>query len=230
MNTAQKQSVYRKILGNFLVIAGFTFVILGFGPVVYDEFSYYLRKTTGTKYVINESRITGSVDTIVPSSLFSSLLASNSIDLVPVNTKFSLVIEKIGLNVPIVENVSVLNEQEYLKALKDGIAHASVSNYPSQLPGNTYLFAHSSLDFWRLGKYAKAFNLLNKLEIGDKIHVFYDNRDYVYEVVNSEILAGWNIHPLDRKVLSPVLTLQTCDPPGTTLNRLVVTAKLVNVK
>ncbi|EKE00377.1 MAG: hypothetical protein ACD_22C00036G0004, partial [uncultured bacterium] len=32
-----------------------------------------------------------------------------------------------------------------------------------------------------------------------------------------------------RPVIEPILTLQTCDPPGTTINRLIVTAKLEKV-
>ena len=80
-----------------------------------------------------------------------------------------------------------------------------------------------------MGKYSTVFNLLRKLNLGDKIHVFYKNKMYVYEVVNKETVAGWDTKPLVRKTIEPVLTLQTCDPPGTTLNRFVVTAKLVEV-
>ena len=73
-------------------------------------------------------------------------------------------------------------------------------------------------------------NLLRKLELGDRIHVFRNNTEFVYHVVNKETLKGWNTYPLTRPVIEPILTLQTCDPPGTTLNRLVVTAKLIEVK
>ena len=51
----------------------------------------------------------------------------------------------------------------------------------------------------------------------------------MYEVVNKEIVKGWNTNPLTRPTIEPILTLQTCDPPGTTINRYVVTAKLVEV-
>jgi len=47
--------------------------------------------------------------------------------------------------------------------------------------------------------------------------------------MNKEAMKGWNTQPLSRPVLEPVLTLQTCDPPGTTINRYVVTAVLKDV-
>jgi LPXTG-site transpeptidase (sortase) family protein len=147
-----------------------------------------------------------------------------------VNKDFSIVIEKIDVNAPIVPNVSVIDENAYKEALKKGIASAISSDFPTTSPSNVYLFAHSSLNFWELGKYATTFNLLRKLNYKDKIHIFYEQRDFVYEVVNKEVVKGWDMRPLTRAVIEPLLTLQTCDPPGTTINRYVVTAKLLEVK
>ena len=82
---------------------------------------------------------------------------------------------------------------------------------------------------WRLGKYSNVFNLLRKLHAGDRVNVFFEGKEYEYEVLNNEVMPGWNTYPITRPVIEPTLTLQTCDPPGTTLNRLVVTAKLLSV-
>ena len=79
--------------------------------------------------------------------MFARLLSSKPIRVKPVNTDFSIVIEKIGVNAPIVADVTVTNEDAYNNALKDGVAHALVSDYPSQEPGNVYLFAHSAINF-----------------------------------------------------------------------------------
>ena len=147
----------------------------------------------------------------------------------PVNKDFAIVIEKIGVNAPIVANVSISNEEQYDEALKNGVAHASFSDYPSDKAGNVYLFAHASLNFWDLGKYATVFNLLKKLDYGDLVHVFYKGKTYVYVVANKEVINGWNTNPITRSTIEPILTLQTCDPPGTTLNRFVVTAKLKEI-
>lgn len=221
MPKRSSKSIFNR-LGNLLILQGIIFLVIAYGPLAYDEVWYWLSTLKDQEISLNNE---GGVQ----DSVFARLLTSKPINLSPVNTDFSIVIEKIGVNAPINADITVTNKDAYNNALKTGVAHASVSEYPSTNPGNVYLFAHSAVDFWNLGKYAKVFNLLRKLEIGDKIHIFYEGSDYVYEVVNEEIYKGWDTYPLTRSTLEPVLTLQTCDPPGTTLNRLVVTAVLKEV-
>ena len=212
----------KKKLPELLIGAGILILFLTYGPVIFAEIGYKLKQIKNQRYGLNEAG--GVVD-----SPFARLLSSKPILLTPVNKEFSLVIEKIGVNVPVVRDVIVTNEDAYINSLKNGLAHAATSPYPSTDPGNVYIFAHSSVNFWRLGKYATAFNLLRKLEPGDKVHVFYDDQDFVYEVFNKEVRKGWDTYPIKRKTIEPILTLQTCDPPGTTLNRMVVTARLLEV-
>ena len=212
----------RLMFSNILIIAGFVILILTYGPLIKDEFWYMLKEAKDQNYQLNASG--GEQD-----SSFARYLSNKTVSLRPVNTSFSIVIEKIGVNAPVVADVPVTDKNAYLKALKAGVAHAAVSEYPSEGPGNVYLFAHASIDFWRLGKYATVFNLLRKVEPGDEVHVFYKGDDYVYQVINKEVLKGFDTFPLTRSTIEPILTLQTCDPPGTTFNRLVVTAKLIRV-
>jgi LPXTG-site transpeptidase (sortase) family protein len=220
--------VFYRSLSNIFIILGVLFVLLSFGSVIKDEVWYQLKQLKDQKFVLKSRGITN--EDVISDSIFARYLSTRPISIEPINTDFSIVIEKIGVNVPIVPDVYVTDEAAYMESLKHGVAHASVSNYPSTDPGNTYLFAHASTNFWQLGKYANVFNLLRKLDLGDRVHVFYNDKVYVYEVVNKEVMKGWNTYPLTRPVLEPTLTLQTCDPPGTTLNRLVVTAKLVEVR
>lgn len=214
--------VFFNRLGNFLIILGVGLLLAAYGPVIYDEAWYWLKTQKAQELSLDN-------EDGVEDSVFARLLTNKPINLKPVNTNFSIMIEKLGVNVPIVPDVRVTDRDAYIEALKSGVAHASISNYPSEDPGNIYLFAHSGFDFWNYGRYAKVFNLLRKLSLGDKVHIFYKGSDYVYEVVNSEKYKGWDTYPLTRAVLEPVLTLQTCDPPGTTRNRLVVTAVLKEV-
>lgn len=191
-------------------------------PYLRDEVWYFLKQHKGQEFVLAGR---GQRD-----SVFARFLSAKPILIEPVDKQFGIVIEKIGVNAPIVADVAVSDESAYKESLKYGVAHASTSAYPSSQPANVYLFAHSSLNFWDLGKYAQVFNLLRKLEAGDRVHIFYEGRDFEYRVVNKEVYKGFNTYALTRPVIEPLLTLQTCDPPGTTLNRLVVTAKLVSVK
>jgi LPXTG-site transpeptidase (sortase) family protein len=138
------------------------------------------------------------------------------------------VIEKIDVNVPIVWDVSINEKDQYLTALKTGVAHASGTNRPSERNGNSYLFAHSTLNPLEIEKYAASFTLLHRLEVGDKISIFNNNTRYDYIVQWKEVVNGFNTEPLTRQPDYPMLTLQTCDPPGIPLNRLIITAKLVS--
>jgi LPXTG-site transpeptidase (sortase) family protein len=215
-----------KKVANFLIILGIVLLILTYLPVIRDEVWYELK----TRFGQNTSEQYSAFAQYKEVSVFANILFSKPSTFVPVNKKFAIVIEKIGVNAPIKADVSVMDPKAYQAALKEGVAHASSSPYPSQTAGNVYLFAHSSVNFWQLGKYATVFNLLRKLETGDRIHIYYKDQDFVYVVVGKEVLKGWDTFPLTRSTIEPVLTLQTCDPPGTTLNRLVVTAKLVEVR
>ncbi len=216
----------RKNISTFLILIGVILIWYSLLPYFYDEVHYRFLQWRHQKYVMSN-------DTSMPKnntgSVFGNIMSNRSIELSPVNREFSLVIEKIGLSVPVVLGVSVTDETKYKDALKNGVAHAITSDLPSDSAGNVYLFAHSSFNFWSLGKYATAFNLIDKLQIGDEINVFYHDKRYIYSVVNREVYPGWNTYPLTRPVIEPLLTLQTCTPPGTTLNRMVITSKLKQI-
>ena len=211
-----------RTFANILIIGGFVILGATYLPIITGEAWYYLKTVKKQEYSLD-------VPNGEKPSIFARYLSANAIKIEPINKTFSIVIEKIDVSAPIVENVSVIDPVAYNKALDTGVAHAAGSALPGE-NGNVYLFAHSSLGFFRFSKYATVFNLLRKLQNGDKIHVFYQNRDYLYQVINKETVKGWNTVPLTRKVIQPTLTLQTCDPPGTTFNRLVVTAKLLQVR
>ncbi len=217
------KNIYFTWIPNLLILLGIGVLLFPFAPVIRDEIWYFWKEKLGHIYKIVANKPEE------PVSLFASLLGDTPSPLYPVDRNFSIVIEKIGVNAPIVKDVSVIDSNSYKESLKQGVAHSNTSSYPSNEPGNTYLFAHASVNFWDLGKYATVFNLIRKLEIKDSISIFYEGKQYIYKVVNKEVYPGWNTYPLSRAVIEPVLTIQTCDPPGTTLNRMVVTATLESV-
>ncbi len=221
---AESKTDLVKKFANVLIILGFVFILLSLAPLFTQELLFRIREIKNQEFTLTSS------ERSVKDSPFARLISTKPIKMEPKSREFGLVIERIGVNVPVIKDVPVADEGAYMEALRKGVAHASVSDYPSSDPGNVYIFAHASVDFWRLGKYATVFNLLRHLDVGDTIHLFYEGETYVYKVVSSEKLPGFNIYPITRPVLEPLLTLQTCDPPGTTINRLVVTAKLVEVK
>jgi LPXTG-site transpeptidase (sortase) family protein len=95
--------------------------------------------------------------------------------------------------------------------------------------GNTAFFGHSSNNIFNKGKYKFAFVLLHTLVNGDTFYLTYNSKVYVYKVISHTI-----VDPSDVGVLGPVsgqtatATLITCDPPGTSLHRLIVVGQQIS--
>jgi len=89
------------------------------------------------------------------------------------------------------------------------------------------LFAHSTDNFWNAGRYNAIFYLLKDLVPGDEVVVFYQNKRYDYIVSESKIVNPDDVsHIVDaQNAGEETLILQTCWPPGTTFQRLLVFAK-----
>lgn len=108
------------------------------------------------------------------------------------------------------------------KELEEGVAHYPTTSMPGE-NGNGAYFGHSSNNIFNKGKYKFAFVLLNQLTIGDTFYITKDGKLYAYKVFDKKV-----VEPNQVEVLLPVeghtatATLITCDPPGTSLRRLVV--------
>lgn len=140
----------------------------------------------------------------------------------PYTRQFILSIPKIHATGEIIKNVDPSNKNEYMAALKKGIAHAKGTSLPGE-KGTIYLFAHSSALPWELTRYNTIFLRLNELKKGDEITIFYEGQNYVYSVTGKK-----EVWPSDTKYLQNLkrnqLILQTCTPVGTDLKRLLVFA------
>lgn len=214
-------------LAKFLILIGISLFIGSSYQFFSAEIVFYYNEFTGKRYEIDPKQLSRNVGEIDKD--FTNVVENNSYKIQPVNTEFSIIIEKLNVNAPVVKDVSVLNEKDYMEALKNGVAHASFSGYPSDKDSNVYLFAHSAYNFWELGRYSSVFNQLHKLNIKDTITIFYEGKRYVYEVDNMLIFKDFQVTDAVFQTIGPTLTLQTCYPPGTTLNRLVVRASLIGI-
>lgn len=123
-----------------------------------------------------------------------------------------------GINVIVVEGITG-------NALRAGAGHYPTTPLPGDR-GNVAIAGH------RTG-FGEPFRHLDALRPGDEIVLQTPVGDYTYEVMSQ--VDGhknpWVTHPRDFAVIAPtqeaVLTLTTCDPPHTSLKRLIVRAKLV---
>ncbi|KKQ37676.1 MAG: Sortase [Candidatus Roizmanbacteria bacterium GW2011_GWA2_37_7] len=146
--------------------------------------------------------------------------------LIPADPNFSIVIPKIAANAPVIANVDAGDREDYLEALKKGVAQAQGSAFPGE-GGHIYMFAHSTDYVWNVGSYNAVFYLLYKLETGDEVDIFYKGQRFVYKVTGKEIVNQDEVEYIIRKTDKEFLTLQTCWPPGTTLKRQMIFAERV---
>jgi len=115
----------------------------------------------------------------------------------------------------------------------EDLTKSLVHYLPQSLPGeygNVAIFGHSTLpQLYNPKDYKTIFTYLSSLEKGDKIYVNVGEFEYQYEVTTLFIVKPKDISVLEQKKDDSYLTLITCEPPGTWLERLVVTAKLTKI-
>lgn len=141
---------------------------------------------------------------------------------------FSIVIPKIQARSKVIANVNAGNKREYLAALKRGVAHAAGTGLPgvkSDLNRTIVLFAHSTDAPWNMARYNAVFYLLNKLEQGDEIQIYFQGVRHDYAVEESRVVSAGDVSYFAKQTQGEILILQTCYPPGTTLRRLLVIAR-----
>jgi LPXTG-site transpeptidase (sortase) family protein len=139
-----------------------------------------------------------------------------------------VIIPKINVEIPVDYNETSTNEANIENDLEDGVVHYPTTVQPGQL-GNAAFFGHSSNNIFNKGKYKFAFVLLHTLVKGDTFYLTYNDKVYVYKVVSKTIVS-----PNDINVLNAIpgqtatATLITCDPPGTSINRLIVVGQQIS--
>lgn len=132
-----------------------------------------------------------------------------------------LVIEKLKINAPVIWDVQ---EADIIKKLNDGIVHYGGTSKPGG-GGNVFLVGHSSNYVWVNSPYNSIFAILDKLVKGDRIEVKYNEKSYYYDVIETKIIKPEQVEVLSN-TNKEVLSMMTCWPIGTTLNRMVVIAEL----
>lgn len=130
-----------------------------------------------------------------------------------------LVIPKIGVSAPIIWNVP---EAQIQDKLLEGVVHYQNTALPGN-PGNIFITGHSSYYAWVNSPYKDIFALLEKLTVGDKIYIQYPETTLTYQVKDTKVVSPDELSVMDQGGENR-LTLMSCVPVGTNLNRLIVTA------
>ena len=72
------------------------------------------------------------------------------------------------------------------------------------------------------------FYYIDRLTDGDLMYLVYQEKVYIYQYESTQIIQSDDWNPIASKDY-PCLTLTSCDPIGTFINRIVVTGRLVDV-
>jgi len=237
MNAYQAYSSYQtkkhgvKSVSPFLQTIGFGIVALALGgmtrpliPATRLELSYYIPQ------IIDKVRSIWVKPTPpLPKStpvVFTPLLDDNGNEIIPSDSNFSIIVPKIGINAAVIPAVNPTNPNEYDEALQKGVAHASTSFFPNE-NGAVYLFSHSTNYEWFVKDLNAVFYLMKNLEPNDLVILVYKQTRYTYSITEKRVVSPNEISyvaPIEGKKM---LILQTCWPPGSTEERLLVFADLI---
>jgi len=139
-----------------------------------------------------------------------------------------VIIPKINVEIPVDYELTSMSEDVVQKGLENGVVHYPSTVRPGE-QGNAAFFGHSSNNIFNPGKYKFAFVLLSNLQPGDMFYLTYNKKVYAYKVFDKKVVnpdETWILNPVEGKAATAALI--TCDPPGTTLHRLVVWGEQVS--
>ncbi len=167
-------------------------------------------------------------------SIKSMIAKSNSrinlnIDIVPYENR--LIIPKLGKNIPLmdVKDSKASSENElndiFMKELEGWVVRYPWSAQPWKI-WNSFIFWHSSNFPWIPWKYNDVFSTLWNLKENDEVIAYYGQKQYTYVIKEKKVISPRDIDILKRDKWKAEITLMTCWPLGTTLNRLILVWEL----
>ena len=138
-----------------------------------------------------------------------------------------VIIPKINVEIPVVYDAGATNDTVIQKDLEQGVVHYAGTAEPGQ-DGNLVIVGHSSNNIFNPGKYKFAFVLLHQLQPGDTFYLLKDGKRYTYQIYKRQVVSPNDVSVLGASDKPATATLITCDPPGTSNNRLVVIGEQID--
>jgi sortase (surface protein transpeptidase) len=155
---------------------------------------------------------------------------SLNIEITPYENR--IIIPKIWQNIPLIDIVNKKIEWEeelnniFMQELENWVIRYPSSSTPWE-DWTTFIFWHSSNFPWIKWDYNDVFSLLDKVEFEDEIIIYYNQKKYIYKIREKRVITPWDVSVLERNKKKSELTLMTCWPLWTTLNRLIVVWEII---
>lgn len=199
----------------FLAIAVLVFFAINYQALIKEISFWYSHEYKNNANIGNQSSNISTSRNVTANTLSSNI---------PSFSDNHILIPAISVDAPVtwmVKNTAYNTNS----ALENGAIHLLGSAIPGTA-GNVFVTGHSSNYIWAPGNYKSVFALLDKLSVGDMIFLKYQNKTYAYKMYEKQV-----INPGDTSVLEQgqksILTLMTCTPVGTSLNRLIIKSSQV---
>jgi LPXTG-site transpeptidase (sortase) family protein len=189
---------------------------LGTGALVLFIFLFSFFNEVVIAPFIQPSRTAGATPVIIDPSTFVS------------NGTPEVIIPKINVQIPVDYTLTTNDEAVIQQRLDSGIIHYPSTSKPGE-NGNAAFFGHSSHNLLHNGKYKFAFVRLHELQPGDTFYLTTKDKVYIYKVFSRKIVKPSEVSVLtDTGGKTATAALVTCDPPGTSINRLVVLGEQIS--
>jgi LPXTG-site transpeptidase (sortase) family protein len=231
-------SITKQIFASFVILV--VLFLLMNAPAYYQITKSKYQKITGIENQSPLNQLTGNNQ--VPNNSTSVLIPALSatetqqkqvpmLDLEIMPTTDRIVIPRINQNVPIIrvssENLIQRDwkalERDIQDALRDGVVHYPGTSLPGE-NGNVVITGHSSYFPWDPGRFKDVFALLHDVQVDDRIVLYYNQKKFVYKVVEKFEIRPTQIEVL-KQTEKETLTLITCTPIGTNIRRLIIRAE-----
>lgn len=123
-----------------------------------------------------------------------------------------LEVPRLNLSCPVLDGTET-------ETLDQGVCLFEYAQLPGVSNANTSLVAHRDV-------YGKEFLNIHKITDGDLMYLTYEGKKYTYEYSETLVTDDSDWEPIRVKDFA-CITLQSCDPIGTAINRIFVIGRLI---
>ncbi|PIU03269.1 hypothetical protein COT44_04340 [Candidatus Shapirobacteria bacterium CG08_land_8_20_14_0_20_39_18] len=210
-----------KFLSLFFVFLGTGLILSALFPILSYQF-FVSPQVTGLLNPAVSSIVLGQSSTLDTTQISNWFVNAPKLPPLPSKiTHYSLSIPKLKIDQAVVKIGG--------SDLKKSLIHYQGTAFPGQL-GTTVIFGHSSLpQLFMSQNYLTIFTYLPKMTKGDEILIEFDSILYKYLVEEVTEVTPDDVSIMEQRYDDSYLALVTCVPPGTTINRLVVRAKITKI-
>jgi sortase A len=167
---------------------------------------------------------------VTPGNMDPSTLIIDPSTQASVGSEPRLIIPKINVDVPIIWDAVAADQNSLNAAMDKGVAWFNIPG-ASARPGEKGNFAvsgHSSNDWLDKGDFKFIFARLEQVQVGDVVYANYNGVRYTYNITKKIVVKPTDVAALTTPTDKPEITLITCTPLGTAINRLLVFGEQVS--